>query len=178
MADVDIIDTLKARARILHRKLKDQDGEAVTTLRRLPDLRKLEGDALVAAVQRRHCLKAMAMRHGFDGWPHALEVLAGDASRNYGKVFCPGRCEILTNVWCRSHEEALEAQALSGGVILPYRHQFLIATDPYLRELGLDPEDSALKSIGQDWSQPDDAAALRRACGKIVAHTIAREDAN
>ena len=148
MVDVDLISTLKARARILHRKLKEQDPEAQARLRRLPDLRKLDGEALAQAVQRRHCLKVIARGHGFNGWSHAVEVLTKDEPAGFGKLLCPERCEILTNVWCRSHEEALEAQAQYGGVIFPYMHQFLIASPAYFTELGLDPAEIDLAAIG------------------------------
>lgn len=180
MVDVDpsgnIVSTLKARARILHRDLKEQDPEAQARLRRLPDLRKLDGEALAQAVQRRHCLKVIARHHGFNGWSHAVEVLTKDEPAGFGKLLCPERCEILTNVWCRSHEEALEAQAQYGGVIFPYMHQFLIASPAYMGELGLDPADPDLAAIGPDWSVPLDSAARRRVCEKIVVANMAWED--
>ena len=176
MVDVDLISTLKARARILHRKLNELDPEAQARLRRLPDLRKLDGEALAQAVQRRHCLKVIARGHGFNGWSHAVEVLTKDEPAGFGKLLCPERCEILTNVWCRSHEEALEAQAHYGGIILPYMHQFLIAIPAYIAELGLDPADSDLAAVGPDWSAALDSAARRRVCEKIVAANLSWED--
>ena len=173
----DVIDALKAHARILHRKLKDHDPKAEAALRRLPDLHKLAGKDLVEAVQRRHCLSAIARRHGFNGWSHAVEVLTREEPTGFGRLLCPGRCEILTNVWCRSHDEALAAQEQYGGIILPYMHQFLIATTSYLRELGLDPDDPDLEALGSDWSAPQDRKARQSLCGKVVAANMAWDEA-
>lgn len=165
---VDVVDALKARARILHRKAKAGSPQVAGRLRAMDDLRLLDDEAFAAHVRRRHCLTLVARDFGFDGWGHAVQVLRGNNADDFGKLLCPPRCGGHFNIWSASYEEARTIRAQHGGYLLPYQRQFLVVDDGYLRTLGLDPEDPDWRRMGRDWVRPQDAAARQRLYGKLI----------
>ena len=81
-----VISDLKAQARILHRQVASGDPHAVARVRTLAG-----GDVRAAAgrTRRRHCLATLARELGFRGWPHAVAVLRGTDTSDFGTLLYP-----------------------------------------------------------------------------------------
>lgn len=163
-----VLDDLRARARILHTELRAGAPEAATRLRGLRELSALEGDALVSAVQRKHCLTLIARELGFDGWQHAVQVLEGREGANFGTLLHGPGCAGHWNIWSASYEEAETIRAEHGGYLLPYKHQFMIVDRHYIESLGLDPDDASWEAMGRDWVKPRSPAARAELCARLV----------
>ena len=149
-----LVSRLKHIARRLHRRIDDGD---------------LEARALVAAdepVQRRHCLRAVARRVGFDSWAQARGVLEGEPNSDRGTFMFRESGGAISNIWSASYAEAKELHAGAGGFLLPYRHQFQVVQGPYVKWLGLDPLDADWELVGHDWLAPRDVDAWRRLAGQ------------
>lgn len=101
----------------------------------------------------RDCLIQVSRELGFQNWDHARRVLGGQAEPgdDFGAFWHAPRCNGLLSHWFASHVRAHEA--LSAGahrVLLPYRKQFVVVDEHYLRELGLSIDDPAWAVIGRD----------------------------
>ncbi len=165
---VDVIDRLKNEARLLHRKAADGDPAALVRIRKVHENPKLDDAALKTAVRRRHGLAALARGLGFESWTHAVQVLRGENSEDFGKLLYPHACGAHSNVWSASYREAREIHRETGGYLLAYRHQFLIVEEDFIRTMGLNPKDEDWKAIGFDWVKPKSREARRRLYGKLV----------
>ena len=165
---VDVVSTLKTRARRLHRATAFGEPEAVSRVRLLPELRRLDPAELPAAVKRRHCLSAIARELGFQGWPHALAVLQGREAADFGELLYTGQHSPTLNIWSASYAEARDIRAKHGGYLLAYRRHYLIVDADYIRALGLDAEDPDWEGIGRDWIRPRDPEARKRLYGKLI----------
>lgn len=168
----DIIDQLKARARILHREALAGGATALARLRRVPSLKSLPSDTLVASLKRRHCLTAVANELGFSTWSNAVRALRGSASADFGSVLYPPGVHGHWNIWCASYAEAKPIRRAHGGYLLTYRHQFLVVDADYVDAMGLDRDDPDWDLIGRDWARPDEPAARRRLCEKLVRRRL------
>ncbi len=126
------IDELKVRARLQLNAVKKAG----------------EGDA----PRLRDCLHDAARAAGFLHWEHARRVLDGLAAPgdDMGSFWHAPRCNVLLNHWYADLGRAREARAKSGGFLLPYRRQFVVARDEYIRELALEPADEAWSALGRD----------------------------
>lgn len=172
-----VVDDLKQRARELHRAATEGDPNAIARLARL------EADEPVAAVQRRHCLAAIARELGFDGWSHLTALLrtsnddGGGDPPGFGTVLypSPGASAAYWNIWCASYEEARAIRAEHGGYLLAYERQFFVAESHFLNVLGVDADDPDWDRIGRDWVAPKEPAARARLCAKIIAHRLAAD---
>ena len=153
-------DDLKARARALHRAAQLRDPVAIAELRRCRDLKPLDDDALVARAQRRHCLSALAQRLGLSGWSHLTALLDG-TSNDFGTALHIGS-PAQWSIWSASYAEAQSIRAEHGGWLLPYRHQYMVVDEHFVRELGLDPDDPDWARMGRDWVEPRDPQARLR----------------
>jgi hypothetical protein len=165
----DLIEDLKARARVLHRGAQRLEADALSRLRKVAELRELADEELAETVQRRHALTAVARELGFRDWPHARRVLTASAEvDDFGTLLYPARCSGHWNIWSASYDEARAIRQEHGGYLLAYRHQFLIVDRYYIETLGLDPEDSDWERIGRDWVRPAHAGARTRLYGKLL----------
>jgi hypothetical protein len=105
------------------------------------------------ALRLRHCLHQVARDAGFLHWEQALKVLGGQAvsGDDMGTFWHAPACHALLNTWFAGYGEAHAALEKKGaGVLLPYRRQFVLAGDEYVRELGLDPRDDAWAAAQRD----------------------------
>jgi hypothetical protein len=84
-----VISDLKAHARILHRQVRQQEPLAMARTRHLAELHDHDPATLAALVRRRHCLAIIARELGFEGWPHAVAVLRGTESTDFGTLLYP-----------------------------------------------------------------------------------------
>ena len=137
----DIVQTLKTHARKLHRLAGAGDPAALQRLRKLVEFRVAETAAMVAPIRRRHCLAVIARELGFRGWPHAVRVLSGLEKNDFGTLLYPHRCGAHINIWCASYDEAKQIRANHGGILLAYKHEYLVVDDDYMTTLGVDPSD-------------------------------------
>lgn len=117
----------------------------------------------------RDCLHDAARAAGFLHWEHARRVLGGEAAAgdDMGSFWHAPRCSALLNHWHADLARAREAHARAGGFLLPYRRQFVVVQDAFIRELALDLADDAWSALGRDLvagygSAPWEALCLRR----------------
>ena len=164
-----IVHDLKAKARILQALARKGDREGLQRLRKLPELAHTGDEALPPVVQRRHCLAVIARELGFDGWAHALSVLTGQRSDDFGSLLSPPGAAAHWNIWSASYDEAHAIRAEHGGYLLAYKRHFFIVDRYYLETLGLDPDDADWDRMGRDWVKPHDTAARARLYAKLVA---------
>jgi hypothetical protein len=114
----------------------------------------------------RDCLHAVARNVGFTHWDHARRVLAGMARSgdDMGGFWYAPRCGVLINQWYADPDVAREAHGLTGGFLLPYRHQYMVVQDYFIRELGLDPVDAAWAEVRYDLVSHYGCAAWASLC--------------
>jgi hypothetical protein len=162
---------LKHYARILHRRIQQGEPQAVRVLRGLREFADPDAAQWPEAVQRKHCLTAAALQLGFRSWPHALEVLEGDAE-DFGTLLCPPTCHGHYNIWSAHYAEARGIREEHGGYLLAFKRQFLIVDRNYVESMGLDPDDPDWGRIGRDWVKPKDRKARERLYEKLVHNTL------
>ena len=168
----DIVDALKAHARILHRRAQSNEPGALARLRKLKELRPLDDASLCSHVKRRHCLAVVAHDLGFESWTHATQVLRGENTSDFGKLLYGPRCGAHFNIWCATYEEGRTIRAQHGGFLLAYRRQCLVVDEHYVRTLGLDPDDPDWRRMGRDWLKPNDPEARGRLYGKLIEASL------
>jgi hypothetical protein len=168
-----VIDELKARARVLHRKAQSGEPDALVRLRKVEELSELDDATLIARVRRRHCLGALALEMGFPGWPDALAAFEGSAS-DFGTLLYPSAFGGgHWNIWSASYEEARAIREEHGGYLLGYRRQFFVTDRYFIESLGLDPDDPDWARIGRDWIRPSDPEARNRLYAALVRRQLA-----
>jgi hypothetical protein len=170
---------LKHYARILHRRARRGEPEALKRLRVLRELRDAEPAQIARTIQRRHCLTASAVNVGFRSWEHALSVLDenddGDGgTKDFGTLLYPDSCFGHWNIWSADYEEARGIRETHGGYLLAYRRQFLIVDRHYIESLGLDPDDPDWDAIGRDWVKPHAREARARLDRTLVSNALTR----
>ena len=163
-----VISDLKARARILHRQIGQGESHAMARTRQLPEFRDQDLSSLRASVRRRHCLAVVARELGFQGWPHAVGVLRGTDSNDFGTLLYPDGADAHWNIWSASYAEARAIREQHGGYLLAYRRHFFIVDRYFIETLGLRPEDPDWELIGRDWVRPRQADARERLYGKLI----------
>ena len=117
----------------------------------------------------RDCQIAVAREAGFSGWEQALRVLGGQAvsGDDLGSFWHAPRCNGLLSHWFARHDQARECLALGEHrVLLPYRRQFVVVDDHYLRELGLSIGDAAWGEARCDLVQAYSSAAWLSLCNQ------------
>ena len=146
---------LKTRARLRLNAMQRASADAPASLAATPP------DRL------RDCLIAVAREAGFTGCEKALRVLGGEAvsGDNMGTLWHTPRCNGLLSHWYAHHDQARECLPLGDHrVLLPYRRQFVVVDDHYLRELGLSIGDAAL---GRGRARPGAGLRQRRLAGAV-----------
>ena len=172
-----VISDLKAQARILHRQVRRREPLAVTRAQRLEELRSQDSASVTAQVKRRHCLTVIARELGFQGWPHAVAVLRGADSSDFGTLLYPKGAEVHWNIWSASYDEAQALREQHGGYLLAYRRHFFITDRYFIDTLGLDPDDPDWALIGRDWVRPRRTDARGRLYGKLIRRRTMGTDA-
>jgi hypothetical protein len=99
----------------------------------------------------RDCLHEASRAVGFLEWEHARRVLGGLAERgdDMGTFWHAPGCQSLINEWHADERQAREALA-PGKFLLPYRRQFMVVQEDFIRVLGLDPQDPAWGAASHD----------------------------
>jgi hypothetical protein len=127
-----------------------QDSSSKNALKRFhrcPETR----DIPLELLKLKHALAVIAFEKGFRSWEE-LKLQIGLIKGGF------------LNLWFRNYEEAKAYQNESGGFLLPYKKQFFICNEDYIRGLGLNPEDPAWASIQFDGGKPENMNILRRLC--------------
>ena len=169
-----VIEMLKKQAHALHQQARARDQKSLVRLRNLRQFKSLDDEQIIAEVKRRHCLKVIAQEIGFAGWPHALQIIEGSNTEDFGTFFYPKGCGAHSNIWRASYEEAQNIRSDHGGFLLGYKHQFLVVDDDYIREMGLNPTDPELAAFGRDWVNPGNAPLREKLFAKVVPAVQAR----
>lgn len=102
----------------------------------------------------KHCQLMIARQYGFRDWEHARLILSCESYRpgdDCGSFWYSNRCTTLLNHWCGSYQDALSVQQELGGIILPYKTQFVVAKRPYLSFIGMDYSDPLWAEIEYSW---------------------------
>ncbi len=110
----------------------------------------------------RDCLRDVAREFGFTDWEHARHVLAGRAAagEDQGSFWYATGCSAVASPWFAHIEQARAAQQQGAtGVLLPYHRQFLLASDGFLLELGLNPDSPLWDQAGRDLVRSAGSAA-------------------
>jgi hypothetical protein len=171
-----VIDEIKRRARLLHRRVQQGDARGLRQLRGLRELRLCPDAELTKVTQRRHCLSVLARDLGLPSWGHLSRLCTESDFSDFGALLYPGTCAGHWNIWCSSYEEAQAIRAQHGGYLLSYKHQFLVVDGHFIADLGLDPEDLDWQRIGRDWAKPIDLEARRRLCQRVLRARLASTD--
>lgn len=126
---------------------------------------RLRLNALKAAqpdLRLRDCLNAVSKEAGFTDYAHARRVLNGEArpGEDFGTFWYAPACAGLLNQWFASYEEARAALQATPRrpkerrlFLLPYKRQFMVVEDDFIRELGMDPEDEVWAAADRDAAQ-------------------------
>lgn len=163
----DIVQALKARARIFHKSVLKSDKDAIKRLRILKEFCDIETSVLLENVQRRHCLSVIAQDLGFTGWSHLTNLLKGANDVGFGTCLHPKSVHVHWNIWVASYDEAITIQQTHGGFILGYKNQYIVVDEDYIKDLGLDPNDVDFEEMGRDWIKPKSNHARIRLFGKV-----------
>jgi len=147
-------DELKVRAARLLKRARAGEPDALSKLEQVGRFDPGDGRP-----QLRHCLSVVARDSGFDGYPHAREVLTSTGPcEDWGRLLCPPRCTGITCIWSRDYDEAHSIRGETGGYLLGFRRDLFIADAGYIESLGLRPDDPRWSAIGFDWVRPREPA--------------------
>lgn len=139
------------------------ETRAVTELKTRARLRRNAAKAAGEDLRLRDCLNLVAKDAGFTNWDHARRVLNGEAEvgEDMGTFWYDPRSKGLLNQWFASCEQARAALQATPRrcFLLPYKRQFMVVEDDFIRELGLDPEDAVWVTAARDMVQAYGSAA-------------------
>ncbi|RED53773.1 hypothetical protein [Aestuariispira insulae] len=161
---VDIILTLKHRARLFHRELAKGNPMDLARLNRR--LAKPHTDP--ALVRRRDCLTMLAREQGFRSWSHLLGVIRDKSVSDFGTLLYPDRCYAHFNIWSADINEARRIRSETNGYLLGYKKQFFVVDRDYVATLGLDPEDPDWQPLERDVTHPAHANARGRLISRLL----------
>lgn len=134
----------------LHSQDRDKIKQAVKRFQRLPEFTQFPLDEPDhTKVQRKYALAVIALEKGFKSWTDLKCQLP----------FIQGG---FLNKWFANYSEAKTHLQMNGGFLLPYRNQFFICDANYIKNIGLNPDDSDWQLIGYDWSTPNNLEAWQR----------------
>jgi hypothetical protein len=172
----EILIELLSHARVLQKRVRERDPEALKRVRILRECARLSDEALAREVKRRQCLAAVARQLGFQSWPHVRSVLLGQEQSDFGTLLYTRECHGHTNIWSAHYEEAREIREAHGGYLLAYRRQFFIVDRHFIESIALDPEDPDWERIGRDWPRARDLSARSRLYRQLIHNQLTLQD--
>lgn len=141
----------KIQAAILLKSFRSSDSEkAAKRFNRLPQFSDLaSSDLLQQKIKHKHALMVIAIENGFQSWSD-LKIQINFIVGGY------------LNLWFANYTEAKSILKEKGGFLLPYKNQFFICNNNYMKQIGFEPDDPDWKKIGFDWAEPANQAAWQR----------------
>lgn len=97
-------------------------------------------------VQLKHCLNIVALHFGFTNWHHCQTTLSGNsnikAQPNLGTLLYNSSCGAFINEWFTTYQEAkaVLTQQYESSYLVPYKTQFIVVKNEYLKSLGVNEE--------------------------------------
>ena len=110
----------------------------------------------------KHGLAVIAQEHGFKDWRELKSRLETEELLRLDTYFCRGQCAGMLNHWFTQYQDARDYHLEFGGVLLPYRNQFFVATVDFVERFGMAKTDSDWQSMGYDWVYPHSESAKTR----------------
>lgn len=154
------VEELKIRSKILLKQRHTADSTLVSL-------------AKDKSPQLKHALLYVAREAGFKDWQHAQSVLSCQhkqtMQQDSGKFWYSPACMALLNHWCANYPEALALQAKQGGVVLPYKSQYVVANASYIEALGLSPKDPLWEPLEYNWCEGSSALRQELAYKRLLA---------
>lgn len=132
------LESLKIRAKLLQ-KSKKKSGKGI---------------------QLKDALQIVAKAKGFESWREL------NANFEETDLFNPAHWSAQWKVWYSTVDEA-RANLQASEFLLPYHKQFFICDIHYIQALGISPDDSDLKAVGNDWTMPQNIKAWESLVHKI-----------
>lgn len=156
------IDEYKIQASLLLKSLQANDTSkrnmAIQQLKVVPQLAQLSSEAIQHQAKRKHALAAIACKHGFGSWQALREHCEYQNSQPFVRNYVGGHL----NKWFATYEEAKAEQQVAGGFLFPYKKQYFICDQHFVRQMGLDAGDADWQAIGFDWVKPLSIKAWQR----------------
>lgn len=131
------INELKTRARLGLNAIEAGDPQLLERAAKVSGVRMAMPDHW----KLRHAFTLVARSVGFRTWDQARIALGGLAQPgdDMGTFWHAPRCMGILNHWFAHYGDARDALGkMPGHALVPYRRQFIVVNQPYLRELGLD----------------------------------------
>ena len=145
------LDQLKRDAARLLKAARGRDAAALARFARL--------DNPPPFLQLKHALTVVAQETGFGGWS---ELRQRGRGLDFSEFFAGHGIGDTLNAWFAGYDEARAHQLATGGVLLPYRHQFFVTSKAVLTRLGYEEDHADWQAIGYDFARPAAPAAHRR----------------
>jgi hypothetical protein len=161
-SNINIFEESKIQATILLKDLRSEDPIKIQlSIKRLRILSKFQNNSvtdIINQAKRKDALLIIALEKGFDSWlqlkNYFYRILSSPFEDNYVGGFL--------NLWFTRYVDAKSQQKKQGGYLLPYKKQYFLANEEYIKALGLDPFDPDWKLIDWDWVKAKDKNALNR----------------
>lgn len=152
------IEEYKIQASILLKSLHGTDSaKAAKRFQCLPEFANFSiTEILQKEIKRKQALAVIAIEHGFKSW-FDLKMQINFIVGGY------------LNSWFTNYAEAKSQLQSAGGFLLPYKNQFFICNENYIKQIGFDPEDPDWQLINYDWVAPADQKAWQRLYKKWVS---------
>ena len=119
-------------------------------------------------IKRKQVLNIIALEYGFDDWAALKGRIELESQLDFVTFFCRNGTGGFLNHWFTSYAEAKAYQQSHGGVLLPYKHQYFVATKSYLEKFGFEKGDADWRAIDYDWVNPASNSAKVTIIQKLV----------
>jgi hypothetical protein len=150
------INELKTRARLGLNAIEAGDVQLLERAAKVSGVR-MATPTTSGGWKLRHAFTLVARSVGFRSWDQARLALGGQAQigDDMGTFWHAPRCLGILNHWFAHYGDARDALGqMPGHALVPYRRQFIVVNQAYLRELGLD------EALADEANAPLDLVAL------------------
>lgn len=157
-----LLEEYKIKASILMKELRSKNDaiakKAVDRFTWLLIFKDHNLAELLAAAKRKHALNIIAIEQGYASWVELKKELEPPIGETFVESYKGG----FLNKWFVSYESAKIEQHASDGFLLPYKKQFFVCEESYIKVLGMDPSDPDWHAIDRDWVKPASQKAFHR----------------
>ena len=156
------LEECKINASILMKELRSKDDaivkKAAERFTCLPIFKDHDLAKVLSAAKRKHALNVIAIEQGYASWVELKKELEPPIGQTFVESYKGG----FLNKWFVSYPSAKMEQRTSGGFLLPYKKQFFVCEESYIKALGMDPNDPDWHAIERDWVKPGSQKAFHR----------------